>query len=266
MTNPFETQDMAAGYAAARPPVHPRVLADYFRRRDRAQACGRALDLGCGAGLSTRALEPFVDQCIGLEPALSMLRWASEVAPRARFAVAVAEALPLRDHSVDLVTAAGSLNYVRDLHRCFAEVRRVLTTQGVLLVYDFAAGRRFHDDAGLDEWFAAFTGRYPYPPSEARPLSPDILADVARGLAVRRSAPFTVALTMQPAQYGAYVMTETNVAAAVRSGTSLAAIRTWVNETLAPAWGDGERAVLFDGYWAELVSQAADVSSRDLSS
>jgi len=142
MTNPFATAEMAVGYAAARPPVHPRIVEQYFAQRGEARV-GLAVDLGCGAGLSTRAVQPYAAQVLGLEPVVMMVRLANRMVSGAMFAAAAGEALPLRDHSVDLITAAGSLNYVRDLDRCFDEMRRVLRQHGSLLVYDFGAGRRF---------------------------------------------------------------------------------------------------------------------------
>jgi hypothetical protein len=44
-------------------------------------------------------------------------------------------------------------------------------------------------------------------------------------------------------------MTETNVAAAVRSGWSRSEIRSWCSESLASIWNAAEREVLFRGYF-----------------
>src|SRR4051794_14959392 len=107
MSNPFGTAEMAAGYATSRPPVHRHIL-----RRALTGVVDRALDVGCGAGVSTNALDEFALHRIGIEPAEAMLRpWSTTTALGARFAVACAEAIPLRTGSVDLMTAAGSLNY-----------------------------------------------------------------------------------------------------------------------------------------------------------
>jgi SAM-dependent methyltransferase len=109
--NPFGTDDMAAGYATSRPPVHPRVIEQAYRQLGRTRPFERALDVGCGAGVSTKALGGFAKSCIGLEPAEAMLKWVATIAPSADFVVGAAEAIPLYDRSVDLITAAGSLNY-----------------------------------------------------------------------------------------------------------------------------------------------------------
>jgi ubiquinone/menaquinone biosynthesis C-methylase UbiE len=100
----------------------------------------RALDVGCGAGLSTAALTPLARQVIGLEPISAMLTYRQAVAPRARFVLGQAERLPFPARSFDLVAAAGSLNYT-DLPAALAEVSRVLTRDGTFLLYDFSTGQ-----------------------------------------------------------------------------------------------------------------------------
>jgi len=250
MSNLFGTDEMAAGYAWWRPPVHPLVMERVWRALKRGKPYGRALDVGCGAGLSTKVLHGFAEHAIGLEPVEAMLRWTSYIAPWADFLVGRAEALPLRDRSVDLMTAAGSLNYTSDLDRFWLEARRVLNPGGVLVVYDFSAGRRFRDDPALDDWFAVFEQRYPASRSEARPLSPEILAGIATGFNVGCAQSFEIGLTLKPGFYLDYMLTETNVAAAVRNGTPYGEIRAWCEETLAPVWGGRKREVIFLGYFA----------------
>jgi len=49
MTSVYDSDRLAAGYAFDRPPVHEQIL----RSARLAPLAGRALDIGCGAGLST---------------------------------------------------------------------------------------------------------------------------------------------------------------------------------------------------------------------
>jgi SAM-dependent methyltransferase len=249
MQNPFGTQEMAAGYATARPAVHPRVMDRVYRHLKRSEPFPVALDLGCGSGVSTKALIGFARRCIGLEPAEAMLKWASTLVPTADFVVGAAEAIPLRDRSVDLITAAGSLNYA-NLDLFFPEAARVLTPQGVLVVYDFSPGRTFRDAAGLDEWFSSFYNRYPPPAHEGQTLNPGILANATSRFRMRSHQDFEIGLSLTLESYVNYVMTETNVAAAVRGGAPHAEIKAWCAETLAPLWNLPEHEVLFRGYFA----------------
>jgi hypothetical protein len=118
------------------------------------------------------------------------------------------------------------------------------------VVYDFGPGRTFRASGGLDEWFEEFSTRYPSPPHEARELSPAILARVTSGFALHRHREFEIAIPMTPSFYVDYMLTETNVAAAVRRGTPHDEIRSWCAASLAPLWNGAEREVLFRGYFA----------------
>jgi SAM-dependent methyltransferase len=255
--NPFGTDEMAAGYATSRPPVHPRVIEQVYQELGRSEPFECALDVGCGAGVSTRALGGFAKRCIGLEPAEAMLKFAPAVAPSADFVVGAAERIPLRDRAIDLITAAGSLNYA-DLDRFFPEAARVLARHGVLVVYDFSPGKSFRNSNELDEWFAAFYDRFPPPVQEAQELSPEILAKRNCGFRVCEDRQFEIGIPMASESYLNYVMTETNVASAVRRGEPYTEIRSWCAETLAPVWMDAEREVLFRGYFACMTFTAPD--------
>ena len=252
--NPFATDEMAAGYAAFRPPVHPRVMERVRASLARPLPCARALDVGCGAGVSTKALAGFARTSIGLEPAERMLKWARSAAKFATFVAGRAEAIPMLARSIDLMTAAGSLNYV-DLDHFFPEAARVLAPEGVLVVYDFSAGSSFRGSTALDEWFEEFSRRYPAPPGEGRSLSPEILAELDSGFRLQSREHFEIGLTLTPGFYLDYILTETNVAAAIRSGMARREIRSWCAETLEPVWRRAEHEVIFRGYFACMIAK-----------
>lgn len=233
--------EVAAGYATCRPAVHPLVVERIRCRLPRAWY-QRALDVGCGAGLSTRPLAALARHVVGLEPSQAMLRFARTTAPGASFLAGAAERLPFRKASIDLITAAGSLNYA-DVPVFFAEARRVLAPDGLVIVYDFAPGR-------VEPWFAEFIKRYPPARDGARPLDPQLLAALAEGFVIEWREEFTVTLTLTLEFYLRYMMTETNVAWAMRQGTPEAEIREWCRRTLAPVFGGAARQVSFSGYAA----------------
>lgn len=216
----------------------------------------RAADIGCGAGLSTRPLTSLACVTVGFDPAESMVRVATRGIAGARFVTAGGEAMPFRDRSIDLLTAAGSLNYTRDLGATLGEAARVLAPGGLLAVYDFSPGRSFVESDRLDTWFEAFTARYPFPASQARPLSPSLLAHQAADFRLERGETFEIPLTLDPGFHVEYMLTETCVQDAVRRGTSLDSIRAWVVETLTPVFGGRPREVLFRGYLATLTVTA----------
>jgi SAM-dependent methyltransferase len=246
MTNPFNTRDMAAGYARSRPPVHPHIIERLRTLLGRNAPVDRALDVGCGAGLSTAALTPVALRPMGIDPSPIMVSHARDIAPAAHFLVGVAESLPLCDRSIELMTAAGSLNWV-DLPRSLNEAARVLSPGGKLAIYDFGAGCELRDDGRLSSWYAELLRRYPSPPCRA--IVPEALDLAPHGLRLEAHETIVVGLELEPGFYLDYVMTETNIAEAVRNGSSPRAIRDWCRESLAAIFPD-RREVLFRAYLA----------------
>lgn len=238
---------MALGYAKSRPAVHPKVIdrvRDYLRI---AAPVRSALDIGCGAGVSTAALQRIAPNPVGIEPHYSMLRYGSTIAPGAYFAAGTAERMPIRTGSMDLITAAGSLNFV-DLQFGLPEIRRVLRNGGRLVIYDFAQGSDFADSDRLTIWHREFKTRYPPPAS--RPFHVEALNLNKHGLELIHIDSFAVGLEIAPDFYVGYAMTETNVAAAAGSGTPHGEIREWCRQSIAQVFGGEAHEVLFKGYIA----------------
>jgi len=165
-----------------------------------------------------------------------------------------AEALPVRSGSIDLMTAAGSLNYA-DLDLFFPEARRVLKDTGTLVVYDFSQGRSFSTNGDLDKWFDQFLARYPAPPDPINRLDPEILARIANGMRLTAHEHFEIGLPITPGFYVDYIMTETNISYAVAHGAAESDIRAWCEASLAQVFAGQEREVLFRGYIAYLGLQ-----------
>jgi SAM-dependent methyltransferase len=251
----YDSARLAAGYAFARPPVHPLVVDRVAGRLGitRETRRRRALDVGCGAGLSTAPLDALAQDVVGVDPAGGMLAHRGVVAPAARFAVGAAEALPFAAGTFDLVTAAGALNYT-DVDRALAEIARVLTPAGTLVVYDFSAGRRCRGAVDLERWFAAFEARYPCPPGYA--LDVAALDYQAAGLRLASWETFEAPLDLALDRYLAYVLSETNVQRAVSEGVNEEDISAWCRTTLHALTGGAPLEVLFDGYIACIAKRA----------
>ena len=210
------------------------------------------MDVGCGAGLSTAALEPLAEIQVGIEPVPAMLAYSHAVAPKARFLVGQAERLPVASRTFDLITAAGSVNYA-NLDLFFPEVERVLTETGVLVIYDFSAGRRFAENDSLQRWYAEF--EYRYPPQPGYALDVTALDYNQYGLRLSGYEPLEVALPMTFDAYLAYALSETSVEQAIKQGTSETEIRDWCQRTLAKVFAADTHDVIFDAYLA-LVSRS----------
>src|SRR4051812_7168460 len=250
MTSPFASKEMAAGYAQHRPPVHASIFELLEARAGTLQA-GRALDIGCGAGLSTRVLLARASQAIGLDPSPSMVQWAKKLIPDADFLAGAAEAIPLGNGTAELVTAAGSLNYA-EWGGFFRETARVLSPDGRLVIYDFEPGRSFRDGLDLDRWFEEFSSRFPWPQGDGREVDPQTLGAASDAFELDLQQRFQIPIAMTHEAYVDYMMTETNVARAVTRGVPAQGIRDWCRDSLQAIWTEQAREILFHGYFAQL--------------
>ena len=97
--NPFQSADGAARYAAGRPYVHPLFMK---RLKPRLSGTASGADVACYTGLSSVALAELVQE-VRAFASVAMLEHALPH-PRVTYAQAPAEALPLPDASLDVLS------------------------------------------------------------------------------------------------------------------------------------------------------------------
>jgi SAM-dependent methyltransferase len=115
------------------------------------------VDIGCGTGVLSRTILELEDpdSVVGVDPSSAFLSAArtSIRDPRVMFVEGAAEAMPLAAASADAVVGGLMLNFVPDVGRALAEMRRVVRPESVVAAYvwDYAGEmqliRRFWDAA-----------------------------------------------------------------------------------------------------------------------
>ena len=132
----------AADYRRYRP-TYPAALIDFV-----AGCCANravAMDCATGSGQAAVALAGRFAAVIAVDASLSQLARA-ESHERVRYAAALAERLPVREGSVDLVAAAQAAHWF-DHDRFHAECRRVLAPGGVVAVWCY---EKFRVESAID--------------------------------------------------------------------------------------------------------------------
>jgi SAM-dependent methyltransferase len=117
-------------YEAARPSYPPDAI-DWFVTTMRLGPGKTVCDLAAGTGKFTRLLVRSGAHVVALEPVAGMRAAFRSVLPRVALGAGAAEALPLRDASIDALTVAQAWHWF-DAQPAFAEARRALRPGGWL--------------------------------------------------------------------------------------------------------------------------------------
>jgi len=213
VTNPFISEPIARRYAGARPYYHCVALGLAARQLGISRA-SVAVDVGCGTGLSTRAVLELAEHVIALDASAAMLK-AAQPQPRTRYLVATAEQIPVRDAVADLATVGAAFHWF-DQPAAFAELARVLRNGAGLAVYsDFFVGQLTGQPAFTTWLEHSYLPRYPAPPRHAYF---DTAAALHAGFNDVSYTEDTIRVPLTHHELADYLLSQSNAAAAVESG------------------------------------------------
>lgn len=92
------------------------------------------LDLGCGVGYGSYNLGDMTNFVVGVDNAFYALPAPHQKSSSILFVNALAETLPFQDASFEVVVSLQVIEHIQDDHQYLAEIARVLTGNGVLII------------------------------------------------------------------------------------------------------------------------------------
>ena len=246
MSNSYWTQASdAERYARSRPSFHALVIERIKAFLEFPEPIRWALDIGCGTGQSATTLRAIATDVVGLDISPAMLDYAQD--PSVQFLQAAGESLPFADHRFDLATAALSLHWL-DRDRFLAEARRVLRPSGWLVIYDNFFLGRMRENSDFERWTKEeYLTRYPVPPRDNRPLTPEVAG--RHGFLCVEEETYTNDVTFSFDELSSYLMTQTNVLAAIQVGTERREeVCGWLANSVKPLFPRQQCSFCFGGY------------------
>lgn len=246
----FDSRRIAEGYAK-RPWLHKSVmdmlrkdlgLADDHRFKN-------GLDVGCGAGLSTKALRLICDKVTGTDIAEAMIEVCKEQYTAAEgysFYVSGAEEVTTPSEKYDIVTAAGMVNWV-DEKRFLEAMKRVTSGEGLVVIYDFGITDKMAGNPEYTKWYnEEYLKRFPKPPRKENKWGE---ADMIPGFVIEKQTEYEMEYAFTLDTFVDFMMIQSNVNSKVESGEIAETdAREWMRNSLEPIFENSEKQLVFCGY------------------
>ncbi|WP_425616479.1 class I SAM-dependent methyltransferase [Anatilimnocola sp. NA78] len=242
--NLFAHRSAAQRYATARPYFHPLVM-DKIVGFTKVAKFGRAIDIACGTGLSSRALTAIADQVAAVDISPEML---AEALPHERihYQVSPAERTPFDSASFDLATVGLAFHWF-DQAAFLREAKRILALGGWLVIYNSGFLGEMVENPAFRAWGVdLYQRQFPTPARRSFGITGELAEEV--GLSLVGNESFTHFETMTAEQLTSYLLTQTNVIAAVEAGSMpLAEAASWIATGAAPYFRDQPGTMKFGG-------------------
>ena len=210
----FTYKDIGRIYAKGRPYVHDQVIQQVRAFLNLKKPVPRALDIACGTGLSTVALEDITDSIVAFDISYNMVA----AAPRKRrtsYITAAAENVPLAAASFDLVTVSSAFHWF-DKRRFRKELSRVLKPGAWAIIYENHFTPQLMECPEFKQWFYdVFLRRYPSPP---RDFTLDRKKFKDAGILFLGEEPCEKPVSFTSEQLIVYLLSITNVVSEVEKG------------------------------------------------
>ncbi len=242
----FDSKRIAEGYAK-RPWLHKKVM-EQIQKDCNIEQLENGLDVGCGAGLSTKALRLLCKHVTGTDISAEMIAVCENIYNDSSytFYISKAEENKVPTQLYDIITAAGVVNWVdKDLFLNNAE--KILNGNGLIVVYDFWITDRMDNEPAYTEWYQEkYLKKFPKPYRKEYVWEQNDLTD-AFIMENKVSYELTYEFTLD--EFIDFMMIQSNVNEKIESGIlSVEEARSWMVNSLQPIFNGKNRTLLFKGY------------------
>lgn len=242
----FDSQRIAEGYAK-RPWLHKEVMKQ-IRKDCNIERLKNGLDVGCGAGLSTKALRMLCEHVTGTDISSEMIAVCKQIYKDSSYTFYVSKAeenkIPLIPY--DIITAAGVVNWIdKDLFLNNAE--KILDSNGLIIIYDFWITDRMDNNYEYTEWFRdKYLKMFPKPYRKEYDWQQNDLSDAFK---MEKKIVYDLKYEFSLDEFVDFMMIQSNVNEKIERGVlSVEEVRSWMISSLQPIFNAKKRTLLFEGY------------------
>lgn len=243
----FDHKRIAEGYAN-RPWLHQAVISRLKADCRTEQNFKNGLDVGCGAGLSTKALKLICDKVTGTDISDAMIQVCNELYRDSdySFYMESAENTKIPAEPYDIVTAAGVINWV-DKDLFLKNMAQVMAPDGLLVIYDFGITDRMVGSDAYTRWYQQeYLVNFAKPPRKENIWTQE---DVGENFLIEEQVTYEMPYDFDMWAFIDFMMIQSNVNVQIASGKKTEAdVRQWMEDTLRPIFKEERQTLVFEGY------------------
>ncbi len=242
----FDSKRIAEGYAK-RPWLHKEVM-EQIKKDCNIECLENGLDVGCGAGLSTKALRLLCNHVTGTDISPQMIAVCESIYKDSSytFYVSKAEENKMPAQPYDIITAAGVMNWVdRDLFLDNAE--KILNDNGLIVIYDFWITDRMKNVPAYTEWYQGkYLKMFPKPYRKEYVWKQD---DLPSAFVMENKVSYELTYEFTVDEFIDFMMIQSNVNEKIKRGeNSVDEVRDWMESSLQPIFNGKKQTLIFEGY------------------
>ena len=244
----FAGERIASGYAKDRPWLHKSVIEQIKVDFADKIPFQNGLDVGCGAGLSTKALKLICNKVTGTDRSDEMVHMCKTLYADSEFTfyTAKAEETEMPQTSYDIVTAAGVVDWV-DRDRFLENMRLVMSPNAPLIIYDFWISDKMVENSAYTKWYQEqYLAKFPKPPRNENVWEQE---DIPRCFSYIKETICEMQYEFDIDSFIRFMLTQTNISTKIESGCMTEEeVCIWMQKTLRPIFKEQRQTLVFDGY------------------
>jgi len=249
----FDDKRIADGYAKDRPYLHPQVTEILRKDLKLNHILQNGLDIGCGAGLSAKALKSICNHVTGTDISPEMISAARKLCGTDGYSFYVSRAEEItgkiygENINYDIVTAAGVINWVEQ-DAFLKNLHQIMNPDAYLVIYDFwITDRMCGTDTYTDWWHHTYLPKFPKPFRKENRWTNQEVAQYGFQIECQKEIDLTWDFDLD--SFTRFMLIQSNVNEQIERGViSEKDAKDWLMQTLQPVFGGKIKTLLFHGY------------------